>query len=285
MAIGSTRGKRRLGRHIKPILERSGLKVDEVVKLSRVSRPTVTRMLSGDALARWPTLSMVLDVIGATPEEKTRALQLWEIADVDPYAIEHARDLPTNYKRLRMDELEAVRERTIDSALVPGLLQTAGYAEALARAARRRIVGDSWDSRAAAERFDRQAALTRENPIEYHALIDETALRRLVGGAEVMREQLDHLVAMAGRPNVTIQVLPYSVGAYGAQAGGLQLLEFTESDEPLTAYVEALTGLVPVEDEDAEVLAAVWEDVARLALTAEDSVSLIGAVRDTLGDS
>src|SRR5687767_12366592 len=128
MAIGSTRGKRRLGRHIRPILERSGLKVDEVVKASRVSRPTIVRMLSGDALARWPTLAMVLDVIGATPEEKTRALQLWEVADVDPYAIEHARDLPSGYKRFRMDELEAVRERSLDPALITGLLQTAGYA-------------------------------------------------------------------------------------------------------------------------------------------------------------
>jgi hypothetical protein len=284
MAIGSTRGKRRLGRHIRPILDRSGLKVDEVVKVSRVSRPTIVRMLSGDALARWPTLSMVLDVIGATPEEKTRALQLWEVADVDPYAIEHARDLPVNYKRFRMDELEAVRERSLDSALISGLLQTAGYAEAVARAARRRIVGDSWDERAAAERSQRQALLFREPPLEFHALLDEAALRRLVGGPEVMREQLDHLVSVAARPNVTIRVLPHAVGAYGAHFGCLTLLEFPESDEPLAAYAEALTGLVSVEDEEVEVLSAVWDDAARLALTAEDSVGLIRAVRDTLGD-
>jgi hypothetical protein len=241
-------------------------------------------MLSGEALARWPALSMVLDVIGATPEEKTRALQLWEVADVDPSAIEHARDLPANYKRLRMDELEAIRERTLDSALVPGLLQTAGYAEAVARATHRQIIGDSWDSQAAAERSDRQGSLTRENPVEYHALIDEGALHRLVGGPDVMRAQLDHLVVMAGRPNVTIQVLPYAVGAYGAQAGAMFLLDFAESDEPRAAYVEALTGMVPVEDEEAEVLSVVWDDAARLALTAKDSVRFIGAVRDALGD-
>ncbi|MCC8248160.1 helix-turn-helix domain-containing protein [Saccharothrix luteola] len=283
MAIGSTRGKRRLGRHIRPILDRSGLKVDDVVKQSRVSRPTITRMLSGEALARWPALAMVLDVIGATPEEKTHALQLWEVADVDPSAIEHARDLPANYKRLRMDELEAVRERTLDSALIPGLLQTAGYAEALARAARRRIIGDSWDAHAAAERSDRQAALTRENPVEYQALIDEGALHRLVGGPEVMADQLDHLVEMAGRPNVTIQVLSHAAGAYGAQVGAMFLLDFDQSDEPRAAYVEALTGMIPVDDEEAEVLSAVWDDAARLALTAEDSVGLIRAVRQRLG--
>ncbi|XVS64764.1 DUF5753 domain-containing protein [Actinosynnema sp. CA-299493] len=186
---------------------------------------------------------MVLDVIGATPEEKTRALQLWEVADVDPSVIGHARDLP------------------------------------------RRIIGDSWDEHAAAERSERQKLLAGERPLEFHAVVDESALRRLVGGVEVMRGQLDHLVAAAGLPNVTIQVLPHSRGAYEAQAGGLHLLEFAESDEPLTAYVEALTGLAPVEDEDAEVLSAVWDDAARLALTAEESVSLIRAVRDTLGDS
>jgi hypothetical protein len=165
------------------------------------------------------------------------------------------------------------------------MLQTAGYAEAVARAARRRITGDSWDERAAAERSERQELLFREKPLVFHALVDEAALRRPVGGVEVMRGQLDHLVTMAARPNVTVQVLPYAIGAYGAQAGGLHLLEFAESDEPFTAYAEALTGLAPVEDEDAEVLSAVWDDAARLALTAEDSVSLIRAVRAALGDS
>src|SRR5687767_6673045 len=105
MAIGSTRGKRRLGRFIRPIVERSGLKIEEVVKQSHVSRQTVFRLLSGDNLARWPAVSMILDVVGATAEERTRALQLWEVADVDPSVIEHVRDLPVNYKRFRMDEL------------------------------------------------------------------------------------------------------------------------------------------------------------------------------------
>ncbi|MFI9008910.1 helix-turn-helix domain-containing protein [Actinosynnema sp. NPDC053489] len=277
MAIGSTRGKRRLGRHLRPILERSGLKVDEVVKRSRVSRPTIIRMLSGDALARWPTLAMVLDVIGATPEERTRALQLWEVADVDPAALGHARDLPADHKRFRLDELEAVRERSLDPALVPALFRTAEYAEALARSARR----GGGDRHAAAERT---ALLFGERPLEVHALVDEAALRRLVGGPGVMRDQLDHLLSLAALPNVTVQVLPYDVGAYGAHAGCLTLLEFPEADEPRSAYAEALTGLIAVDDEQVDALSEAWDDAARQALTPEDSLKFVQAARDALED-
>ncbi|NUT54167.1 MAG: helix-turn-helix domain-containing protein [Saccharothrix sp.] len=280
MAIGSTRGKRRLGRHLRPILDRSGLKVDEVVKRSRVSRPTIARMLSGEALPRWPALSMVLDVVGATPQEKARALRLWEVADVDPAAIEHARDLSAD-RRLRMDELEAVRERTLDPALVPALLRTAAYAEAVARASDR-ITGEDRASWTAAEHADRQRSLTRPDPIEHHALIDEAALRRPVGGPDVRRAQLDHLVAMAARPTVTIQVIPYSAGAYAALAGAVVLLDFAEADEPLAGYLEApVTGVAPVADREVGLVSKAWDDAARQALTAAESARFLRALRDT----
>ncbi|GAA3891511.1 hypothetical protein GCM10022243_65510 [Saccharothrix violaceirubra] len=251
------------------------MKVEDVIRETKVSRQTIFRMLSGDGLARWPSVSVVLDVVGASPEERTKALQLWEVADVDPSGVEHARDLPAGYLRFRLDELEAVRERSLDPVFVPGLLQTAGYAEALARAAGRRVGDGAWSARAAAERLERQKVLTGDRPLEYEALVDQAALLRMVGGREVMREQLRHLAAVTARPNVTIRVLPLAVGAYGAQSGGVHLLDFAEEDEPQAGYVEGFTGLVPVEDAVVGVLSAVWGDAARLALTADDSRELV----------
>ncbi|QTR05621.1 helix-turn-helix domain-containing protein [Saccharothrix algeriensis] len=164
MADGTTRGKRRLARFIKQLQEKSGLTAEEIARRTRVSRPTVTRLLAGTHLARWPSVSVILDELGAAPEQKTFLLQMWEVADVDNATIEHAAALPVKYRRFRMDELEAHRERTLDVVYVPGMLQTAAYAEAVARASHRLVIGDSWDRTAAAERLTRQQLLDREEP-------------------------------------------------------------------------------------------------------------------------
>jgi len=285
MADGTTRGKRRLARFIKQLQEKSGLTAEEIARRTRVSRPTVTRLLAGTHLARWPSVSVILDELGAAPEQKTFLLQMWEVADVDNATIEHAAALPVKYRRFRMDELEAHRERALDSTHVHGLLQTAAYAEAVAHASHRVIVGDCWDRTAAAERLTRQQLLDREEPFEFHALVDEAALRRMVGGPEVMRGQLDHLVEVAARPNVTIQVLPFGIGAYAPLLSALVLLDFPEPDAPCAAYTEELSGLAMLEEqEEVEPLDGIWRDAAASALPPDESVEFIKAVRDTLGD-
>ncbi|CCH27614.1 helix-turn-helix transcriptional regulator [Actinosynnema sp. NPDC047251] len=286
MADGTTRGKRRLARFVRELQEKSGLTPEEIAKRIRVSRPTVTRLLAGTHLARWPSLSVILDVLEATPEQKTFLLQMWEVADVDNATVEYAAALPIKYRRFRMDELEAYRERTLDVTHVPGMLQTPAYAEAIAHASHRLIVGDGWDRTAAAERLTRRHLLDREEPFEFHALVDEAALRRMVGGPEVMREQLDFLVESAARPNVTVQVLPFDLGAYGPQPTALLLLlDFPEEDAPCAAYTEEISGLAMLEEQDqVQPLDGIWRDAASVALTPVESVEFIKAVRESLGD-
>jgi hypothetical protein len=147
-----------------------------------------------------------------------------------------------------------------------------------------RIHGPDWESRAAAERRDRQSLLVRkENPLELHSLIDEAALRRMIGGPEVMIAQLDHLLAMSSRPTVAIQVIPFGLGAYGAMSGPVTLLTFPEDDEPDTAYLEYVAGGESVEDVgDVAGLTAVWEDVAAAAPTVEESAEIIRSIRDAV---
>jgi Domain of unknown function (DUF5753)/Helix-turn-helix domain len=284
MAVGTTRGKRRLGRYVKPIVDRSGLKPEQVAKLARCSKQSVYRLLSGDALPRIYLLGTILGVIEATPEERDRAVQLWEIADAGTATIEHAEDLPVKYRRFRMDEGEASRERTLDTVIVPGMLQTADYASAISYGARRLIRADGWQSRAAAERSDRQGLLVRnENPLVYHGLIAEGALRNIIGGPDVMAAQLDHLLARTELPHVTIQVIPSDFGAHGLMSGPLFLLSFPEDDEPHAAYVESLTGMETVEDrEAAAALSDVWDEIAAGAPSPERSTEMIREIRDTV---
>src|SRR5262245_57055965 len=119
MAVGTTRGKRRLSRFVRPILERSGLKPNQVAKEAVCSPQTVNRLLSGNALPSRQRFDTILGVISATNEERDQAFQLYEVADTDTAVIEPADAPSAKYRRFRMDEAEASRERTHDTMIVP----------------------------------------------------------------------------------------------------------------------------------------------------------------------
>lgn len=250
--------------------------------LVRCSPRTVSRLISGENLPRYAVFVAILGVLHATDEERVRAIELWEMANADTATIEHAATLPDRYMRFRMDEREAESERTVDAVIIPGMLQTPEYADALAVGNAQLIPGEAWSAAAAAERRDRQALLSRDPvPLRLHALIDEAALRRMIGGPGVMRTQLDHLVAMGQLPNVDVQAVPFGVGAYGALSGPVTILGFMEPDEADSAYVESLTGLDTVETvEHVSRLVAVWDDVAARALSAAQTAEFIRSVRD-----
>jgi transcriptional regulator with XRE-family HTH domain len=284
VAVGMTRSKRRLGRYLRPFLEQSGMKFDQVAVEARCSRQTVSRLFSGEHLPRFHLFTTLLGVIGVTGAERERALELWEIADATSVTIEHASDLPSTYMRFRMDESEAELERTLEPMIVSGLLQTPDYAEALSLANRPRWKG-TWDAGlGVAERRDRQALLDREEqPLRLHALLDEVVIHRMVGNSSVMAGQLDHLLEMAKRPNITIQVIPFTAGAYSPMAGPLFLLGFPEEDELEAAYTESLTGMALVDnDEDVATLIAVWDAAANAALPADRSARIIRKARAAL---
>src|SRR5438093_2676590 len=124
MASGTTRGKRRLGRYLRSLLERSGLKPEEVATRAYCSPPTMFRILAGGGLPNsHQKLALILEVVGATEEERDKAFELYQVADVDTAVIEHAGELTPKYLRFRMDEAEAIKERSLDTVIVSGLLQ------------------------------------------------------------------------------------------------------------------------------------------------------------------
>ncbi|XVS64617.1 DUF5753 domain-containing protein [Actinosynnema sp. CA-299493] len=279
MAVGTTRGKRKLGALMEGYLAQSGIKADKVIKEVRTSRSTWNRMIAGEARPRWATFIAILAVMKVGDEDRERAVALWEVADDEAAPIEHAALLPKSYLRFRRDETEAVTERSVDVVLIPGMLQTAEYAGALAMGNQVLLPGENWEERAAPERRNRQELLRREpHPLVLHALIDEAALRREIGGPEVMRAQWDHLLSTARLPNVTIQVIRNGAGAYGALSGNMIILDF--ADDLGSVYVENLIGGNSVEDEDGVAkLRAVWDDTAARALSTDESIEFVRAMR------
>jgi hypothetical protein len=120
--------------------------------------------------------------------------------------------------------------------------------------------------------------LSRAEPLIYHGLIAVSALRNVIGNREIMAEQLDHLLAIADLPHVTIQVLPEEFGAHGAMSGPIQLLRFADDED--AAYVESVLGMESVQEVGAvAALSAVWDDVASAAPSPKRSAEMIRAER------
>ncbi|WP_219471482.1 helix-turn-helix domain-containing protein [Nonomuraea rhizosphaerae] len=139
-------------------------------------------------------------------------------------------------------EVEASAIVEYETTTVPGLLQTEDYARAMIRGWLPRIAGDILDDRVAA-RMKRQDLLHRLDPPRYWVLLDESALWRHVGGVQTMHEQLDHLARMAELPQITIQVIPFTVGAHMGFDSAFRHLAFdNKSGIADTVFVEHQMG-------------------------------------------
>jgi hypothetical protein len=140
--------------------------------------------------------------------------------------------LPTWFQAYAEMEARATYISTYQCQLVHGLLQTEAYARA--------VLGvdhtDRLDEMVAA-RTERQRILRREQPPVLYAVLDEAVLHRQIGGREVMREQLAHLLGLLGKPWTQLQVLPFSAGEHAGMMGSFNLLRF--GDDPDIHYSES----------------------------------------------
>lgn len=183
--------------------------------------------------------------------------------------------------------LEAVASgiREYSSMFMPGLLQTAAYAHAVENLSS--VAPDYYKSRLEAEEFseiaedrvrmrlNRQRVLDREEPVKLHVVIDENVLRRSMPEPQIMREQLEHLVRMSKRPNIVVQMIPFTVGLYpGAESSYWSILDFpvSENRPPRTVYAEAAFGLRILDREpDVAPITHTFDKLTQLALSPEES--------------
>ncbi|WP_087102719.1 helix-turn-helix transcriptional regulator [Nocardiopsis sp. JB363] len=275
---------RRLARHLRRAREDTGRGLTEAAKLLGWSGPKLGRLESASTRR-------------ITPGDLDKLAELYGI-DAGMLAEWHAlatqakeRGWWAKYKKsgvftddLPDFEAEASAIRTYESQVIPGLLQTPDYAEALLRG------GQAHEDDAIAARVDarmqRQQILHRHEPPTFWAIIDEAALRRVVGSPEVMHAQFDHLARMATRSGVTIQVLPNSVGAHAANTGAILLMDYAEPLDPSLAYVETYAASLFLEepDEVAHIL-EVFSHASASALTGDVSAEAFRTHLATLGNT
>ncbi len=169
------------------------------------------------------------------------------------------RSVPSSTIRFWNFRSHAVRVRQLETLVVPGLLQTEDYAREVIKAYSTADLSTAEIENRVSARMDQQSMLDRDHRPELFFMVDEAALRRPVGGAEVMRKQLEHLKRQTERTRLTIQVLPFELGAHRGLCGPFQILEFEDDD--LVLYLDDVTGGKTTRDmarEAREYLSVFW---------------------------
>lgn len=280
MATTPTRRKRRLGQFIEELRNDAGRTMRDAAQLLRVQEPTISRYETGHIRLGWAALQALLGLYGADDEQRAEAALLWEDSGEPAARVVTPAGSSKAFRAFLRAEAEADTEQSLSPLLVPGLLQTVAYSRAV-NASGRQFHASERTERYVSARSSRQARLTEPPLLGFHVLIDESAIRRAVGGPLVMIEQLHHLLDMQERDNITIQVLPFGIGSYGTMTGTFTIVTYAGDDLP-AVYLETAAGGLWVENEkDVARFKAMFDEITARALTSKDSRTLIaGEVRE-----
>lgn len=274
--------RRQLGALLRALRQDRGLTVEQVAERLLCSPSKVSRMETGQRGATLRDVRDLCDLYGVgDADERERLMTLvregkqqgwWQADELENFA---------TYVGL---EEAALQIKQYQSTTVPGLLQTAGYARATAEV----LIPDGSPgvSQLSAARVDelvkvklrRQEVLAKERGLQFSIVIDEAVLHREVGGPAGMAAQLDYLVDAKRSQNVTIQVIPYGVGAHPAMDSTFTILEFGDT-VPSVVYVEGLIGFLYVErQQDISRYERVFDHLCDIALNPQESIEFIARV-------
>jgi transcriptional regulator with XRE-family HTH domain len=272
---GSLIRRRQLARTLRELRLRAGMTIEAAAPLLDFSPSKLSRIENAHQGVDVHAVRSMMDVFGVGGEQWGEILQLTREANAKGWWRAYGLD-DKGYLPLEA-EASAVRDFTI--TYVPGLLQTEDYARALFEASLRLRSAETLE-RDVRVRMIRQERLTSaERPLELTAVIEEGVLHRPVGGVEVMRAQLAHLIEAAALDTVTVHVLPTSVGAHPGVDGAFTVLSFDGLGEPDMAYVEHPVGSMHIEKEEDVVRARlVFDHLRSVALDPAESVALIERV-------
>jgi hypothetical protein len=188
--------------------------------------------------------------------------------------------LPPTYRDFISLESQASAMRTLETSVVPGLLQTPEYARAVTRAAVGAVDEERLDTLVEV-RLARQDVLRSDPPLALSAVLDEAVLRREVGGPEVMARQLERLVEAARLPQVRLQVLPFSAGAHIGITGPFVIFSFPSTSDLDVVVLDHLTSSLYLErKEDLQAYTEAFDTLRIHALSPEDSLDYIAAIGD-----
>jgi transcriptional regulator with XRE-family HTH domain len=273
--------RRRLASELKRLRGEAGLTGEQVAERladlgGRWSPTKISRIETGRVSVHHGDVADLLDLYGLTDasargeliaiaRESGRKGWWHSYSDVTPQRISGYLDFEAAARAIRI----------FQGDVLPGLLQTEEYAHAVVAS----VLHDSPQEkiqRIVELRMGRQQILSRPDPLQLWAILDEAALRRAVGGPAVMRAQLEHLTRAAELPNVTIQVIPYAAGEHPGMDSPFTILEFPDQADPDVVYLEHLLTTVYLEEADEVRRYSLFFDHLRaVALSPHDSIRMI----------
>jgi transcriptional regulator with XRE-family HTH domain len=273
-----TARRRRLAAALRQMREERHLSCTEAGHAVGWSESKVSRIETGRVGVRQPDLERLLDLYEVSGEPRTALLALRRQATHRGWWHSYSDALPAYFEDYVGLEDGAKSLSTYQNQLVHGLMQTEDYAAAVMRAAQPSAGSDEVERQLAA-RATRQALLTAASPLAVWAVLDEAVMRRQVGGPATMHAQLNRILEIAALPNVTLQVLPFDVGAHASMGTSFELLQFPEPGDSAIVYLEDQTTSQYLETAaDIERYTLVFDHVRASALSPERSADFISQV-------
>jgi transcriptional regulator with XRE-family HTH domain len=265
-----TAARLRLGAQLRQLRQAADITREDAAAAIRSSASKITRLELGRTGIKPRDLADLLGLYGADPAGQASMMALARIGNSRGWWQEYGDAVPRWQAAHLGLEQSASMIRGYEPRFVPELLQTPEYARALLAKTSGDLDADRTE-RQLAVLLRRQQILHREDPPRVWTVIDEGALRRLVGGPAMMRAQLGHLIDITRLGHVNVQVLPFRAGGHAASGGPVELLRFAGEQLPDVVCLEYFAGAVypsrPTE------LAYYWDTLNQLATQADPPIA------------
>jgi transcriptional regulator with XRE-family HTH domain len=275
---------RRLAAELRRLRSESGLSREQVENQTGVNEGTLYRVETARTRPQRRTLTALLDLYGANEMVQADLLEISRSSGSQGWARPYDWQLPGEYAAYISFEAEARAVHNYESLFIPGLLQTPDYGRAMVRGVLPTATAEEVEQRVQT-RTERQKLLDVEHPLELWAVMDEAAIRRQVGGPQVMATQLDLLAKAAQRPNIVVQVITFGSGAHPGMPGSFAHMEFRDDLGPDLVYVDTLAGDIFLEsDDDVRQYRSMFDHLRAIALSPAETARLITAIVYDLKD-
>jgi transcriptional regulator with XRE-family HTH domain len=284
MQHGPAVRRRKLGAELRALRAVAGLTSGEAARMVGWHQSKVSRIETGASGVKPADVRLLLDAYGVADSQLRELLLV--LAGSDEGAGRHhwwhayRGVLPPTYRDFISLESQASAMRTLETSVVPGLLQTPEYARAVTRAA----VGGLDDERLDAlveVRLARQDVLRADPPLELSAILDEAVLHREIGGPDVMARQRQRLMEAARLPQVRLQVLPFTAGAHVGITGPFVIFSFSSTSDLDVVVLDHLTSSLYLErKEDLQAYTEAFNTLRIHALSPEDSLDYLAGLDD-----
>ncbi|WP_067689140.1 helix-turn-helix domain-containing protein [Nocardia jejuensis] len=227
-----------VGSQLRKLREQNGITREAAGDHIRGSHAKISRLELGRTGFKERDIRDLLTLYGVDdPGERDQFLDLMRKANQPGWWHRYSDLLPQWFETYLGLEHAAKSIRTYEGQLIPGLLQTPDYARSVVA-----LGHDENSERRVSLRRRRQELLMRDSAPSFWAVLDEAVLHRPVGGPGVLRDQINYLIEISQRSNVTIQVLPFAAGGHAAAGSSFTMLRFAEPELPDIVYLEQLTS-------------------------------------------